>query len=339
MSRAAFARAIGIADSHLSGLLSGRETISIALARRISAAIGGPVEFWLARDGQYRDDLQLVEADHWAESLPITQMVQFGWMDKPSNWHDRVSACLRFFDVSDVPEWQRTYGTLLADARFRASDKVELDPIAVAAWLRKAELDVAELDCSDWNPTAFKTALEELRPLTRLSNPRTFLPPLIGTCAGAGVALTVLRAPAHCPVSGAARFLEGGRPNIVLSARYLSDDHLWFSFFHEAAHILLHQSSAVYLDELERRAVRPANKDEREADDFASNVLVPPAFRDELLNGRPTPARLHHLANVTGVSSGILVGQLQHAGVLGYGSVLNRLKRRYKWVGSSLEKA
>ena len=37
---------------------------------------------------------------------------------------------------------------------------------------------------------------------------------------------------------------------IQLSARHKSDDHLWFSFFHEAAHVLLHSKKSVFVDEL-----------------------------------------------------------------------------------------
>jgi plasmid maintenance system antidote protein VapI len=73
LSLEVFAESIGVPDPRLQGLLSGSETISIELARRISTSIGGSVEFWMARDGQYRDDLARVEADRWAQSLPISK--------------------------------------------------------------------------------------------------------------------------------------------------------------------------------------------------------------------------------------------------------------------------
>ena len=147
LSHAAFARSIGVSRSQLTGLLSGRETISIELARRISTSIGGSVEFWLTRDGQYRDDVTRVEADLWAESLPAAQMAGFGWIDKPTDWQDQIASCLEFFDVSDLAEWQRTYGAMLDGARFRTSDKAGVDANATAAWLRKAELDAARISC------------------------------------------------------------------------------------------------------------------------------------------------------------------------------------------------
>jgi Zn-dependent peptidase ImmA (M78 family) len=135
-----------------------------------------------------------------------------------------------------------------------------------------------------------------------------------------------------------ARYLQPARPHIALSARYLSDDHFWFSFFHEAAHLLLHDAQSVYVDDLDwRDAVM--SSEEREADDLAATLLVPAQVRERLLRQQPTPAQLHKLANDGAVSSGILVGQLQHAGIIGFNSVFNRLKRRYRWVGTTLERA
>jgi len=339
LSRESFAEAIGITTSRLPALLNGREAISVALARRISSAIGGSVEFWLARDGQYRDDLAMVEADRWAQSLPIAQMAQLGWIEKTDNWRDRTSACLRFFDIRDLAEWRQSYGNMLVHTRFRVSEKTTLDRGSAAAWLRKAEIEATKIDCAQWDPDVFLSALDELRPLTRVSDPQRFIPKLISSCADAGLALVVLRAPTGCPASGAARYLDTGTPLVVLSARYLANDHFWFSFLHEAGHVLMHAAAEAYVDDLDRSTERPAGKDEREADKFATDWLVPAPLREELLSGRPTPTRLHQLANEAGVSSGILVGQLQYDGVLGFGSVLNRLKHRNKWAGSTLEKA
>jgi HTH-type transcriptional regulator/antitoxin HigA len=339
LSREAFAEAIGIPISHVPALLGGEERISIALARRISSTIGGSVEFWLTRDGQYRDDLALVDADRWAESLPTAQMVQLGWIDMPVDWQDRISACLRFFDVRDLNEWKHTYGSMLDGARFRVSEKTASDTRAAAAWLRKAEIEARNINCAPWDPSAFARSLQEVRSLTRVSDPQKFLPKLAAICADTGVALVVLRTPPRCPASGAALYLDAGMPLVVLSARHLSDDHFWFSFFHEAGHVLLHAANAAYIDDLDPSPGRPIRKDEREADKFASDLLVPPSLRDQLFQGRPTPVRLHELSTKLGVSTGVLVGQLQHAGVLGYGTALNRLKHRYKWVGSNLERA
>ena len=106
-----FAESIGLPGPRLQGLLSGSETISIELARRISSSIGGSVEFWLTRDGHYRDDLARVEADRWAQSLPISQMAEFGWIDRSTGWQTQinfVSQLLRCAECSGVEKHLRS---------------------------------------------------------------------------------------------------------------------------------------------------------------------------------------------------------------------------------------
>lgn len=334
-----FAESIGLPHGKLSGLLLGSETISIDLARKISTSIGGSVEFWLTRDGQYHDDLSRLEADEWANSLPVSQMSSLGWIARPRDWQEQITSCLEFFDVSDLSEWQRRYGSVVDQARFRSSDRNEIDARTTAAWLRRAELEASSLSCADWDPAGFDRTLAEIKRLTRVTDPQLFIPTLVASCAAVGVAVIVLRSPKRFPVSGAARYLSPDRPQIVLSARYLSDDHFWFTFFHEAGHVLLHDSRDVYIDQIDSQGREPASDAEQEADRFAMTRLVPDEVRNRLLRRNPSPMHIHELAIEAGVSPGILVGQLQYAGMIGYGSRLNRLKRRYRWDGPNLEKA
>jgi HTH-type transcriptional regulator/antitoxin HigA len=338
LSTHAFAKSIGLPPERLRDLLEGSTPISIDLARRISGAIGGSVEFWIARDGQYRDDRERVAADDWAKTLPIADMVTFGWIDRPVDWLDQIAASLEFFAVDGLSDWERRYGEMLATALYRSSRAATPNP-TTAAWLRRAEQLAESAKTETWSLSAFKRTLGEIRALTRVSDPQRFIPVLLEMCASGGVIVSVVRAPRGSGVSGATRFLEANRPQIILSARYLADDQFWFTFFHEAAHLILHDPAGVYIDEIDPRNDTPASRIEREADAFAADLLVPPPVLEQLVEARPSPARLHQIARDGGIATGILVGQLQHAGLLPFGSVYNRLKRRYRWVGSSLERA
>jgi len=48
-------------------------------------------------------------------------------------------------------------------------------------------------------------------------------------------------------VSDATRWLASNKALIQLSLRYKTDDHLWFTFFHDAGHILLHGKREMFL--------------------------------------------------------------------------------------------
>ena len=321
-------------------LLDGDENISIETARRLTALVGGTVEFWITRDSQFHDDRSRVTADHWAMSLPFSDMTSFGWVDRPSTWQERIRVGLNFFGVRDLDAWNGKYRSLSSAVLFRASESSSLDLKAVASWLRKAELDAQSIPCQTWSAGRMRAALPEIRTLTRKRDPRTFLPKLASLCADAGVALAVVRAPRGCPVSGAARFLSEDQAQIVLSARYLADDHLWFTFFHEAGHLLKHERQTIFVDQIERGKATPSSPDEKEADEFASSLLIPEAAR-LLLEGvkRPTARDIAGAARRAGVAPGIVVGFLQHEGILGFATKLNGFKHRYKWVGPILERA
>src|SRR6185503_7262686 len=127
-------------------------------------------------------------------------------------------------------------------------------------------------------------------------------------CAESGVAVISLRAPTGCRASGATRFLSANKAILMLSFRHLSDDHFWFTFFHEAGHLLLHGKKRFFLeaDEL------TTTTEENEANAFAASTLVPAEFRHELLTLQPTHKAVIRFAMHVGIAPGIVVGQLQH---------------------------
>jgi Zn-dependent peptidase ImmA (M78 family) len=120
---------------------------------------------------------------------------------------------------------------------------------------------------------------------------------------------------------------------VALSFRHLSEDHFWFTFFHEVGHLLLHGPTATFVDS--ESAATDAK--EREANRFAATTLIPLDRRNEMERlGVRSHAVLRFAASV-GISPGIVVGQLQHQGLLAPAS-LNFLKRRYNWedIGAAL---
>jgi Zn-dependent peptidase ImmA (M78 family) len=130
--------------------------------------------------------------------------------------------------------------------------------------------------------------------------------------------------------------LSEGFGIIGLTARHLTSDHLWFTFFHEAAHLLLDASLDAHVDEL---SVATSDPEERAVDDLAARMLLSePGLKmlDTLSLDLQSIIRLAHEVRV---APGIVVGQLQFRQRLGYGSSLNNLKRHYRWTGATLEMA
>ena len=152
-----------------------------------------------------------------------------------------------------------------------------------------------------------------------------FLPQLQALAGAAGVAVVFVPAPPGCRVSGATQWLSPERALIALSLRHKSNDHLWFTLFHEAGHILKHGKKATFVDGLD--AVHEEH--ETEADRFAADQLIPPAAAQKL-QGLRSEQEVKAAAMALGIAPGIVVGRLQHEGWLPR-TDLNGLKVSYRW--------
>lgn len=331
-----FARRIGRTRDFATSLLRGNTAIDEQTAKLLSSALGATEMFWVNREHQYRVALAEREAaiepdvrDQWIRAVPVSEMKEHGWLQGTGDTSSEVLQCLRFFGVPTIEAWHAAVSEMLNASSLRTSRTFKSEPGAIAAWIRQGELEASSIGCREWNPTKFQATLSEIRTLTREDDPKVFLPDLRRRCAACGVAVVVLRAPRMCKASGACRVLPRGVRLLLLSARHLSDDHFWFTFFHEAAHLLLHGDRPLYIDMPEDEE-HPSSKDEKEANKFAADILVPPAHRAEMLALPVDGRRVMRFARDVGIAPGIVVGQMQHVGVLTHRQ-LNNLKRRFRW--------
>lgn len=330
-TQAEFSKRIGYTAKHINNLISGVATIGEDTALRLEKVTGIKADFWLSREAGYRealarkeDILELKANVGWLKALPVNEMVKFGWIDKQANKWEQVDACLQYFGVASPEAWQSQYSEY--GAAFRASDKFEKEFGATVTWLRKGEREAASIECAEYSKEIFLTSLNELRALTTRSKPEDFVAELISACAKCGVAVVFAPTPKGCPASAATRWLGPNKALIMLSLRYKTNDHLWFSFFHEAAHILLHAKKMLFL---ELKGLD--NKLEDEANKFSRDILIPPSSYEELKYMALDSATVTTFAESIGVAPAIVVGRLQHDSLVSWKSNLNLLKVRYKW--------
>ena len=316
----------------LERLIFGVESLTADWAECLSAMLGASPGFWLRREEMYRADLKrLCEATDvaptkWLADVPLKDLVRFGWIEQGSSLDETALNACAFFGVTTSSSFEQKYKRLFSASAFRASNAHATRPSAVAAWLRQGEIEVSAVDCAPWNPSTLHDALDSIRALTLEADPNKFLPELEGILAACGVAMVVTRTPDGCRASGATRFLQTDRALMQLSFRYLADDQFWFTVFHEIGHLLLHAHDELFLEGLEDR-----NSDaEHEADDFALNTLFAKVGSKALDGVKPSLLGITRLARQAGISSGIVVGQLQRRERVPYHH-FNGLKARYAW--------
>ena len=94
----------------------------------------------------------------------------------------------------------------------------------------------------------FRQALDDIRALTAKTDSRAFRTRLAAAlCPSRRRGGVYSCLPKTC-VSGATRWVGSDKAIIQLSLRYKTNDHLWFTFFHEAGHILLHGKKELFIE-------------------------------------------------------------------------------------------
>ena len=143
--------------------------------------------------------------------------------------------------------------------------------------------------------------------------PSVFERVLRKSCADAGVAVALVDEIKGSRAHGAVRWLVPGKALLQLSVRYRWEDIFWFSFFHEAAHVLVHGKRESFVETVGQAS----NDDEREADEFAQRWLIP----DDDVGRLPdlnTDQDIVIFAEELRLPPGVVVGRLHHDGLLPY---------------------
>lgn len=324
-------RELGLTPSATDRLLTGDMEIDVRIAEGLANTLGASRQFWLTREFLYRERIEArtgsqASADFatFKSELPLKDMRSFGWL-RDFTGMSEDQALQAFFE--DTPGAWRQSGPGLADqVRFRTSFAHKSNPIAVAAWLRQGVRSARRLPCAPWSAEKLRSALPAMRALVRIKKPSEFFPKLVAIGQSCGVAIVFVRTPAGCRASGATHFETADKAIIQLSFRYRADDHFWFTVFHEIGHLLLHPASPLFVegDDYE------ITEEESEANDFASSLLVPAEFEDDLRAVRRDYRAFARLAKRIGVSPGVLVGQMQNRNILPH-EAMNFLKERYDW--------
>ena len=302
---------------HIKRVLRGRARISGRFAADLEQALGIPAHIWcrlqefydetlarLAADPDVRRDIELLDKIPWRE------FIKRGWIRDLGTDVERVGELRTLYDADTLRDVKRSE---LAVA-FRITARTSVDPWALAAWLQQGEWQAIERRLAEHSNLAetFEPALFEknLRRIRRLTDSKAFWPEIRSLCAQAGVHLEYVP---HIPRSGAnglTRWLDDGRPLIQLSLLRKRADIFWFTFFHEAAHVLEQDSGTVFIhgEELDRTSAA-----DRAADRFAADALIPPHdWRAFLSEEQITADSITDFADRVGIHPGIVVGRLQH---------------------------
>lgn len=329
------ARRCGRSAKLITEILSAKAPLEPETALQFERVLGIEASIWLGMEAAYRlhearkvDDRNFADYIPWARSFPLADLHKRGKLPSAQATAETVKSLLEFFGVASVKaceDYCDSYGVA-----YRHSQTYDSNRQSVFAWLRIGELEAATITCEDYDRSKLISALETLRTVTTVSEPKVFIPRIKAELASAGVAFVIEKSLANIALSGVSRWLSPRKALIQQTCRHMADDHFWFTLFHEAAHILLHSRKSVFVEGKGDTSGTAA--EEEEANAWAANFLIPRAALSNFISaGEFTLSSVRRFAREQEIAPGIVVGQLQKAGEIGWNSFLNKLKVRYEW--------
>jgi HTH-type transcriptional regulator / antitoxin HigA len=336
MSQTELSERTGRSLKHINEVIKGKAPISPEFALQLERVLGVPANFWNARETTYREYLasireaQDLEAHKvWFSQFPTNELAKRGFLSKKADIITKMRELLDFFAVATPDQWKAKYGEELAVA-FRMQGIDEKRKGTITAWLREGEVRSERLECQPYKAGVFKRTLARIRELTTLC-PEESVPLLQQEAASAGVAVVPVREYPGAGVWGASEWISPSRALIRISLHYKWNDQFWFTFFHEAGHILEHGKRERYVDVGSVDGSEHPDA-EQEANSFAANMLIPQKRYLEFTRNTKRFSReaVMSFASDMGVAPGIVVGRLHHDGKL-QPSHLNDLRHKFAW--------
>ncbi|MCJ7510960.1 MAG: HigA family addiction module antitoxin [Dehalococcoidia bacterium] len=329
MTQRELADRTGRPGQKISEIINGKKSITYDTALELERVLGIPAHFWVNLEASYqltkarlREKSQLEEQEDWLKLFPVRELRARRCIPRGRAKGETVAALLKFFGVASFSTLRQREEALL---QYRITPKSRVSEGALWAWLQVGDIEAREIDTAPYNERRFLDALGEIRGLTS-ERAEIFIPRMRDLCASAGVAFVVVKQFPKSGANGVVRWLSTGKAMIQLSTKRGWTDIFWFTFFHEAKHVLDRQKKRAFVN-----GINDDPDAEAAANRFAQEMLISPDEWSRFVASRAwSPLRVTEFARLVGIHPGIVVGRLQHEDLIPH-SNLNDLRTRFVW--------
>ena len=296
---------MGYTPKAVNDILQAKSRITPESALSLEMVTDIPADYWLRRQMGYdefvareRVKKSLENQSLWKKSFPEELDVR-EWVRKGADMAEDKSCLplLKFFAVASPKAWDGYYKKAQLKVAFRISLAEVKDPYATSAWIRRGEI------LSDQDPMEklgqpavrkkLKAALPEIiafaaanKKLPKREKRITYWTPeaevvddcmtgLQKLCRKIGIRVLFVQNFKSSPIHGMYRWYKDV-PLIQLHDRFKKRDTMWFTFFHELAHVLYHGKKGICLQNIEITHNYPEKEDE--ANCFAQKCMLEAGF-------------------------------------------------------------
>ncbi len=329
MTQLDLANKTGINKKTINEIIKGKAPITTSTALKLEYVFNIPASFWNNLESNYRESLErkkdvqsIKEDEKFLINIPYTEMAKRNWdyIEKTRDSYEKVINLRKFFSVASLG-----FDTeLKKKLAFRKSNNENFSYESLYCWLRYGEIQSNKEEYPKFNIEKLKIQANEIRKLANKSFLEQYdnIKKILKEC---GVALIF---ESHLPntyVNGVSYKLTCDKAIIMLSDRGKKDDILWFTLFHEIAHLIKHSKKEVFVD-LEND---DANDIELEADEYARNILISDDIYNTFIKNNVlyNETIIKDFSKKNNISTGIIIGRLQKDKIIGWNQFNNLITR------------
>lgn len=303
----------------INAIIQGKKSITPRMAIALGAAFGTGPQKWMQLESAYRLSLAKANPDaierraRLYDYAPIKDMERRGWIQHVKSPEEQEAVICRFFEINSLTEEPRI------NVATRESTGASSLTASQKAWCFRAKHLAQAIQISPFDKGGLKRASLRLRDLAAFPEEARHVSK---TLAEFGIRFLVIEPLTGSKIDGATIWLDDNSPVIVVSLRHDRIDAFWFTVLHEFYHVV-HEDASVDDDLFGERQMPSIAKEEveRQADAKASDRLVPTEKLDSFIM-RVSPlyskTRIIQFAHTIQIHPGIIVGQLQYRGEIGY---------------------
>lgn len=336
-----FANEIQVASSQFNEIIKGKRSITADFAILLEAALGIRAIEWLTMQGEYDLDkskeklskinsitTQLEKWNKVRELIPYSFFRKQGFIT--GDILSDKEKIKEIYNISSLEELSVKLAAAENSRKFRKTEVRATNKVNLLGWLSLVDYEARQIkDINNYDPSIKDSLISLLRKVFLANknvkdNCETIL-------KDAGIKLIYQDKPEQAPVDGVA-FWQGNNPVIGLSGRYNRLDNFAFTLFHELGHIFYHEQqikennlSIDRLDNLDDYSFITKDKEEKEANTFASDNLIPKKEWDRFNfeNYIFSDNAIQNFADSIGIHPAIVIGRLRFENPILY-------RRRFK---------
>lgn len=312
-----FAVRLGTSAKTVSKIVNGEANLSKDIALKLSNMLGTSVDLWLNLQSTY--DKKLLEIQNTKsideekailDYIDYSYFVNLGIVEKTRDSKEKIINLRNYLIISNLKVLLKS--EFLVNYRTATSTVSEKNIINSKVWLQTAINFGKKIRVNDFDAKKLEKYVPEIRSMT-IKSPEQFMPRLREIFSDCGVTFVLLPYLKNSNINGAVTWINQNKVILALNDRRNYADTFWFSLFHEIKHVLQQKHKQLFISEINNDLSALDSRLEREADDFASDVLISQQEYETFLNQRNfSDKAIKDYATKIGIHPGILLGRLQH---------------------------